>query len=84
MTLPALFPMMRKSINNGDTKMHAHTFTLAVVAILASWGAAALVAYGIQAWRAARRRVIGTRVKAPEWRARRLTNGQWIVERNRS
>lgn len=63
--------------------MNAHTFALAFIAILASWGAAALVAYALQAWRAARR-VIGSRVKAPEWRARRLTNGQWIVERNRN
>ena len=62
--------------------MTAHTFTLAFVAIVASWLVLALVAYAVQAWRAARR-VIGTRVKAPEWRARKLTNGQWIVERNR-
>lgn len=55
---------------------------LAALAVMGAWGAAALVAYALQAWRAARR-VIGTRVKAPEWRARRLTNGQWIVERNR-
>lgn len=63
--------------------MTAHHFTLAFVAIVASWLVLGLVAYALQAWRAARR-VIGTRVKAPEWRARRLTNGQWIVERNRN
>ena len=61
----------------------AHTFTLAVVAIIASWLLLAAAALALQAWRARRRRVIGSRVKAPEWRARRLTNGQWIVERNR-
>lgn len=63
--------------------MDAHTFTLAFVALIASWLALAAVALALQAWRARRRRVIGTRVRAPEWRARRLTNGQWIVERNR-
>ena len=63
--------------------MGAHTFTLAFIAILASWGAAALVVYALQAWRAARRRVIGARVRRPEWHCRRLTNGRWIVERNR-
>lgn len=62
--------------------MNAHTFTLAALAVMGAWGVAGIVAYALQAWRAARR-VIGTRVKAPEWRARRLTNGQWIVERNR-
>lgn len=38
---------------------------------------------GLRQWLARRRRVLGSRVRAPEWRARRLTNGQWIVERNR-
>ena len=33
--------------------------------------------------RARRRDVRGTRVNAPEWRARRLTNGTWIVERTK-
>lgn len=64
--------------------MTAHTFTLAFLAIVASWLVLGLVAYALQAWRARKRRVIGSRVKAPEWRARRLTNGRWIVERNRN
>ena len=63
--------------------MNAHHFTLACIAVMGAWGALAAAVYAVQAWRAARR-VIGSRVKAPEWRARRLTNGQWIVERNRS
>ena len=62
--------------------MDAHYFTLAFIAIVASWLLLAAVAYALQAWRAARR-VIGTRVKAPAWKARRLTNGQGVVERNR-
>ena len=62
--------------------MDAHTLTLACIAILASWGALAAAIYAIQVWRAARR-VIGARVPRPEWRARRLTNGRWIVERTR-
>ena len=33
--------------------------------------------------RARRRQVKGLRVAAPAWRARRLTNGTWIVERKR-
>ncbi len=33
--------------------------------------------------RARRRDVRGSRVNAPEWRARRLTNGSWIVERRK-
>jgi hypothetical protein len=33
--------------------------------------------------RARRRQVKGSRVNAPEWRARRLTNGSWIVERRK-
>lgn len=63
--------------------MDAHYFTLACLAVMASWLVLAAAACAIDAWRARRRRVIGTRVKAPEWRARRLTNGRWIVERNR-
>lgn len=63
--------------------MNAHTFTLigvAYVAVMIAFGAiAALVDW----YRKRKRQVIGTRVKAPEWRARRLTNGQWIVERRK-
>lgn len=33
-------------------------------------------------WRK-RHNVLGSRVRAPEWKARRLRNGQWIVERTR-
>lgn len=32
---------------------------------------------------ARRRSVLGRRVPLPEWRARRLTTGRWIVERRR-
>ena len=63
--------------------MTAHHFTLACIAVMAAWGALAAAVYAVQVWRAARR-VIGSRVPRPEWRARRLTNGRWIVERNRS
>lgn len=63
--------------------MDAHHFTLAALAVMGAWGALAAAVYALQAWRAARR-VIGSRVRAPEWKARRLTNGRWIVERNRN
>lgn len=44
------------------------------------WVGAAL--YGVwQARRERRRRVLGRRVPAPMWACRRLTNGQWVVER---
>ncbi len=32
---------------------------------------------------ARKRSVLGRRVPLPEWRARRLTTGRWIVERRR-
>jgi len=37
----------------------------------------------IERWQARRRSVLGRRVPLPEWRARRLTTGRWIVERRR-
>lgn len=64
--------------------MDAHYLTLAFIAIVAAWLLLAAVALALQAWRARRRRVLGTRVRRPEWHARKLRNGQWIVERNRS
>ena len=58
----------------------------AVLALLGAYIAVLLAWLGIgalAAWRAARRRVIGRRVPRPEWRARQLRNGEWIVDRVR-
>ena len=61
-----------------------------VIAMLAGFAMAIPLSLAIDALaralarrRARRRDVRGSRVNAPEWRARRLTNGQWIVERKR-
>lgn len=59
--------------------------TFALLSIVAGVVLAPLL--GLLIWLAdglrRRRRVLGSRVKAPEWRARRLTTGQWIVERRK-
>ena len=63
-----------------------HYFTAAFVGFgltLALWALCAALASGLRRWQARRRRVLGQRVRAPEWRARRLKNGEWIVERSR-
>ncbi len=63
-----------------------HYFTAAFIAFagtLALWALCAALASGLRRWQARRRRVLGQRVRAPEWKARRLQNGQWIVERSR-
>ena len=63
-----------------------HAFTVVMVAYILTVLASLIGCYLFdlwRAWRARRRRVIGSRVKAPGWRARRLTNGQWIVQRDR-
>jgi hypothetical protein len=54
-------------------------FALAIPAGLAIDAAARAIA---KRWRT-RRQVKGSRVNAPAWRARRLTNGTWIVERTK-
>jgi hypothetical protein len=54
-------------------------FALAIPAGLAIDAAARALA---KRWRASRQ-VKGSRVAAPAWRARRLTNGTWIVERTK-
>jgi hypothetical protein len=61
-----------------------------VIALLAGFALAIPLSLAIDAiaraiakrWRT-RRQVKGSRVNAPAWRARRLTNGQWIVERTK-
>lgn len=58
----------------------------AVLALLGIYLAVFLCWIGIgalAAWRAARNRVIGKRVPRPEWRARQLRNGEWVVDRVR-
>ena len=58
----------------------------AVLAVLGAYLAVLLCWLGIgavAAWRAARRRVIGKRVPKPQWRARQLRNGEWVVDRVR-
>lgn len=63
--------------------------TFALLSIVAGVVLAPLLALlawltaGLRQRLARRRRVLGARVRAPEWRARRLANGQWVVERNR-
>ncbi len=61
-----------------------------VIAMLAGFAMAIPLSLAIDAIvqalarrRARRRDVRGSRVNAPEWKARRLTNGTWIVERKR-
>lgn len=61
-----------------------------VIAMLAGFAMAIPLSLAIDAIvqalarrRARRRDVRGTRVNAPEWKARKLTNGQWIVERRK-
>ena len=53
----------------------AFAFTLAALWI------ADVALRAAQRWLTRRRRVLGRRVPAPQWRARRLHTGQWIVER---
>jgi hypothetical protein len=61
-----------------------------VIALLAGFAMAIPLSLAIDAIsqaiakrRARRRDVRGMRVNAPAWRARRLTNGTWIVERRK-
>lgn len=61
-----------------------------VIAMLAGFAMAIPLSLAIDAIaqalarrRARRRDVRGSRVNAPEWKARKLTNGQWIVERRK-
>lgn len=63
--------------------MTAHYLTLIGVAYILTMLAFGAIAALVDWWRRRKRQVIGTRVRAPEWRARRLTNGQWIVERRK-
>ena len=62
--------------------MNAHYLTLIGVAYIA-----AMLAYGLAGalwdWYRRKRQVLGSRVPRPEWRARKLQNGEWIVERNK-
>lgn len=59
--------------------MVAYLLTIAVTCV---WLAVLpAIRKGIAAAR--RRLVIGARVRQPEWRARRLQNGQWVVDRVR-
>jgi Na+(H+)/acetate symporter ActP len=61
-----------------------------IVALLAGFALAIPLSLAIDAIaraiakrRARRRQVKGSRVAAPAWRARKLTNGSWIVERRK-
>lgn len=67
--------------------MNIATFALlSVVAGVVLAPLLALLAWLIDGLRqrlARRRRVLGSRVRAPGWGTRRLTNGQWIVERRK-
>jgi hypothetical protein len=61
-----------------------------IVALLAGFALAIPLSLAIDAIsqalarrRARRRDVRGSRVNAPAWRARKLTNGSWIVERRK-
>lgn len=61
-------------------RLGLHLALLLLGCLSALWVAGAL--YGaLQARRERRRRVLGRRVPAPMWACRRLTNGQWVVER---
>ncbi|MEN9419180.1 MAG: hypothetical protein RI988_2800 [Pseudomonadota bacterium] len=58
-------------------------FLLALVITLPTVWLADVALRTLQRYLARRRSVLGRRVPLPEWRARRLTTGRWIVERRR-
>ena len=63
--------------------MAAHYMTLIGVAYIAAMLAVGLIGTLLDWYRRRKRQVLGSRVPRPEWRARKLQNGEWIVERNK-